>query len=429
MAQRAHELTLRYFGRAVNLFTPLYVSDYCTNQCRYCGFNANNTQPRRHLSPDEAYEEARAIADMGLQHILLLTGDARKLSSPEYIAEIARRIKPLFASVGIEVYSMTEDEYRLMVESGVDSMTMFQETYNPELYDWLHPVGPKKDYAFRLNAPERAARAGMRSLGLGALLGLDEFEQDAFATGLHAWWLLRHYPGVDVGLSIPRICSHEGSFDIPHALDDRRFVQYVTALRCFLPRSSITCSSRERLHARPPDPAGRDPRLGRRVHRRGRPQDPRRQQRPVRHHRPPQRGADDRRPGQERLPGRHQGLGRPHPDPRLGRVLLREGDPIAAVDARSFLCRNGHGPAGRHSVAAGARGGPPSSSSPPPPQRALFGRDVFPPERRPSLSYGAGQTTLFMRGRVRPLWPGPCPFLRMRPGKGCFRMKCGRIHP
>ena len=106
-------------------------------------------------------------------------------------------------------------------------------------------MGPKKDYAFRLNAPERAARAGMRSLGLGALLGLDEFEQDAFATGLHAWWLLRHYPGVDVGLSIPRICSHEGSFDIPHALDDRRFVQYVTALRCFLPRSSITCSSRE----------------------------------------------------------------------------------------------------------------------------------------------------------------------------------------
>ena len=245
MAQRAHELTLRYFGRAVNLFTPLYVSDYCTNQCRYCGFNANNKQPRRHLSPDEAYDEAKAIADMGLQHILLLTGDARKLSSPEYIAEVARRIKPLFASVGIEVYSMTEDEYRLMVESGVDSMTMFQETYNPELYDWLHPVGPKKDYAFRLNAPERAARAGMRSLGLGALLGLDEFEQDAFATGLHAWWLLRHYPGVDVGLSIPRICSHEGSFDIPHALDDRRFVQYVTALRCFLPRSSITCSSRE----------------------------------------------------------------------------------------------------------------------------------------------------------------------------------------
>ena len=98
MAQRAHELTLRYFGRAVNLFTPLYVSDYCTNQCRYCGFNANNTQPRRHLSPDEAYEEARAIADMGLQHILLLTGDARKLSSPEYIAAWRKKRSPAASS-------------------------------------------------------------------------------------------------------------------------------------------------------------------------------------------------------------------------------------------------------------------------------------------------------------------------------------------
>ena len=245
MARRSREITLRFFGRAVNIFSPLYVSDICTNHCRYCGFNADNHQKRRHLTVDEAAAEAFALADAGISHILLLTGDARHIASPEYIAEVAKRIKPRFASVGVEVYSLTLEEYRLLIRSGVDSMTMFQETYNPELYDWLHPVGPKKDYAFRLNAPERAARAGMRSLGLGALLGLDEFEQDAFATGLHAWWLLRHYPGVDVGLSIPRICSHEGSFDIPHALDDRRFVQYVTALRCFLPRSSITCSSRE----------------------------------------------------------------------------------------------------------------------------------------------------------------------------------------
>lgn len=107
---------------------------------------------------------------------------------------MARRIKPLFASIGIEVYSLTEAEYALLLEAGVDSMTMFQETYNPELYAWLHPVGPKRDYAFRLNAPERAARAGMRSLGLGALLGLESFEQDAFATGLHAWWLQRRFP-------------------------------------------------------------------------------------------------------------------------------------------------------------------------------------------------------------------------------------------
>ena len=245
MAQRARNLTTRYFGYAVNVFTPLYISDVCTNHCRYCGFNANNKQKRTHLSVDEAVDEAMAIARQGFEDILILTGEAPKLSSPQYIAEVVRRIKPHFASIGIEVYSLTEDEYRLMVQSGVNAMTMFQETYNPELYAWLHPAGPKSNYAFRLEAPERAARAGMRSLGLGALLGLEKLEHDGFATGLHAWWLQRHYPGVDIGVSIPRICSHVGSFDIPHELNDRRFVQYVTALRLFLPRATITCSSRE----------------------------------------------------------------------------------------------------------------------------------------------------------------------------------------
>ncbi|MBQ9452081.1 MAG: 2-iminoacetate synthase ThiH [Desulfovibrio sp.] len=245
MARRAHELTLRYFGRAVNIFTPLYISDVCTNQCRYCGFNAKNPQKRRHLSVDEAAAEAGVIADRGFQHILLLTGDARKVSSPEYIAAVVRRIKPRFASVGIEVYSLTTEEYADMVQAGVDSMTMFQETYSPELYAWLHPVGPKHDYGFRLNAPQRAAEGGMRSIGVGALLGLESFVRDAFATGLHAWWLQRRYPGVDVSVSIPRICPHEGSFTVQHAVDDRLFVQYVTALRCFLPRAGITCSSRE----------------------------------------------------------------------------------------------------------------------------------------------------------------------------------------
>ncbi len=245
IAQRAHELTLRFFGHAVNLFTPLYISDVCTNQCRYCGFNARNTQKRTHLSPEAAAAEARLLHDQGHRHLLLLTGDAPKLSSPAYIADVVHRIKPLFASVGIEVYALTEDEYAMLVASGVDSMTMFQETYDPELYAWLHPAGPKHNYRFRLDAPQRAAAAGMRSVGVGALLGLAPFEQDTFATGLHAWWLERHYPGVDIGLSIPRICPHEGSFTVKHAVDDRHFVQYVMALRCFLPRCSITCSTRE----------------------------------------------------------------------------------------------------------------------------------------------------------------------------------------
>ncbi|MDO5537347.1 MAG: 2-iminoacetate synthase ThiH [Desulfovibrionaceae bacterium] len=245
MARRARELTTRHFGYAVNIFTPLYISDVCTNHCRYCGFNAKNRQKRTHLSVEEAVREAMAIRDEGFEEILLLTGEAPRLSSPQYIADVVRRIRGHFASIGIEVYSLEERDYRMLVEAGVSSMTMFQETYNPELYAWLHPAGPKSNYSYRLNAPERACRAGMRSVGLGALLGLDRVEHDGFATGLHAWWLQRRYPGVDIAVSIPRICSHEGSFDIPHELDDRRFVQYVSALRIFLPRASITCSSRE----------------------------------------------------------------------------------------------------------------------------------------------------------------------------------------
>ncbi len=245
MAQKANELTRQHFGSAVNIFTPLYISDICTNQCRYCGFNAKNKQKRRHLSVHEAVAEAWAIADAGFQHILLLTGDARKISSPQYIAEVAAAIKPRFASVGIEVYSMSGEEYAMLGEAGVDSMTMFQETYNPELYAWLHPVGPKHDYGYRLHAPGRAAASGMRSVGIGALLGLDVFEQDAFATGLHAWWLQKSFPGVDISVSIPRICPHEGSFEVKHGVTDAQLAQYVCALRCFLPRAGITCSSRE----------------------------------------------------------------------------------------------------------------------------------------------------------------------------------------
>lgn len=250
MARRAQAETLRQFGRAVHVFTPLYLSDHCTNQCRYCGFNARNKLERRFLGLAEAEAEARAIAATGLGHILLLTGDAPQISSPEYIAQVAQRIKPLFASIGVEVYSMSVEEYALLRESGVDSMTMFQETYNAALYDWLHPAGPKRDYTWRLEAPGRAAAAGLYAVNVGALLGLDEMTQDGFCTGLHAWWLQRYHPGVEVSVSVPRMCPHEGSFEVPYAVDDRQFVQYITALRCFLPRAGITVSSRESVHMR-----------------------------------------------------------------------------------------------------------------------------------------------------------------------------------
>ncbi len=245
MAKRAQAETLRHFGRAIHLFTPLYLSDHCTNQCRYCGFNARNKQERRHLSITEAIKEAKAIAETGLGHILLLTGDARSKAAPQYIADVAKNIKPYFASIGIEVYAMSVEEYTMLNAHGIDSMTLFQETYNPELYAWLHPAGPKKDYHYRLEAPGRAVLGGMYSINVGALLGLEKLEYDGFYTGLHAWWLQRQHAGVEVSVSVPRMCPHEGDFDVPHALDDHSLIQYITALRCFLPRAGITVSSRE----------------------------------------------------------------------------------------------------------------------------------------------------------------------------------------
>jgi 2-iminoacetate synthase len=245
MARRAHAEHLRHFGRAVNFFTPLYISDHCTNQCLYCGFSARNRQRRHHLSMEEIARETEAIAQSGLSHVLLLTGDARRLSSPAYIAEAAGVMRRLMASVSVEVYAMTREEYALLLASGVDGMTMFQETYKRELYARLHPAGPKNDFVFRLEAPGRAAAAGMRSIGVGALLGLDDWRCDAFYTALHAHWLQSAWPSVECSVSVPRLRPSGASFTDIRPVADRDIVQYISALRCCMPRLGITVSTRE----------------------------------------------------------------------------------------------------------------------------------------------------------------------------------------
>lgn len=245
LARLAQSITQRQFGRSIQLFTPLYLANFCTNSCVYCGFNVGNHIHRSMLSMDEVEAEGRTIAATGLRHILLLTGDAPKKTGPAYIAEASRRLRPYFPGIGVEVYSMSEEEYRVLIDAGVDSFTMFQETYNEELYATLHPAGPKRDFHWRLNAPDRAARAGMHSVNVGALLGLDRWRRDAFYTGLHAEWLQQTYPGVEIAVSTPRMRPHEGSFTDIHPASDRELVQYIQALRLFLPSAGITLSTRE----------------------------------------------------------------------------------------------------------------------------------------------------------------------------------------
>ena len=245
MARRARELTLRRFGRTVSLFTPLYVSNHCANHCRYCGFAAANDIPRSRLALDEVRAEGEAIAGTGLRQLLLLTGESPARAGVEYLEECVRTLRPLFPSVAVEVFPMSTRDYVRLARAGVDGLTVFQETYDPALYADLHPAGPKRDYAWRLDTPMRGAEAGLRVVNIGALLGLADWRREIFATGLHAAWLMRRYPGVDVAVSLPRMRPHAGAFQPARPVSDRELVQAMTALRIFLPRLSITISTRE----------------------------------------------------------------------------------------------------------------------------------------------------------------------------------------
>ncbi len=245
MAQKAHQLTVQYFGRTIQLFIPLYISNHCNNQCAYCGFNHNNAIFRRKLTIAEVEEEARAIARTGMQHVLFLTGEAQHLTPMEYLVEASECLKRYFASVSIEVYPLEVEEYRRLQQAGVDGMTLFQETYDEEVYKRVHLGGKKRDYHWRLNAPERAAQGGMRVVNLGALLGLAEPRSEIFFTGLHALYLENKYLETEVALSLPRFNEAEGHFQPDYLVDDKTFVQFMTALRIFLPRAGLTISTRE----------------------------------------------------------------------------------------------------------------------------------------------------------------------------------------
>ena len=252
MARRAQDETIRHFGKTVQFFTPLYLANFCTNRCVYCGFNTNRSIPRQMLSLEEVEKEAKVIAATGLRRILALTGDAPAKTGATYLADCVAVLAKYFPSVGIEVPSMTVEEYALVVNAGTDSMTMFQETYNEVLYEKLHPAGPKRDFGFRVDAPERAIMGGMRSVNLGALLGLDNWRRDIFQTARHAVYLQTKYPEQEVSLSLPRIrpCGEKPTTQAERdftaiPVSDKEFVQALLAFRCFMPQAGITLSTRE----------------------------------------------------------------------------------------------------------------------------------------------------------------------------------------
>lgn len=245
MAQKSHRLTVQNFGKIMHLFTPMYIANHCVNKCSYCGFNVSNNIIRKKLTLEEIEQEAKAISKTGLRHILILTGESKKDSPVSYIIDAVKILKKYFDSIAIEIYPLTEEEYSKVVKAGVDSLTIYQEVYNEEIYDRVHIAGPKKNYDFRLNAPERACKARIHSVNIGALLGLDDWRKEGFFTGLHALYLQNKYSDTEISVSLPRIRPHAGSFNDIFLVDDKSLVQILLALRLFLPRAGITISTRE----------------------------------------------------------------------------------------------------------------------------------------------------------------------------------------
>lgn len=251
MARRAHDLTEQYFGKVVLLYAPLYLSDYCTNGCTYCGYSAEaGSYERKRLDAEEMRAEMGALKRVGFDSVLLLTGGDRRKSPVVYIADAVRMAAEYFSEILLEIYALTQEEYEMVRDAGASGLTLYQETYDRDLYDKVHLYGEKKDYLFRLEAPERAIAAGLKHINIGPLLGLGSAVRDMFMTGVHGDYLQRSYPDVELCLSYPRL-RPAGSMARPaDPVDDVRFVRFILATRLFLPRAGISISTRENAYIR-----------------------------------------------------------------------------------------------------------------------------------------------------------------------------------
>ena len=241
IAQKAQKETRKHFGNSVAIFTPLYIANYCENYCIYCGFNCHNKIKRAQLE-----KEMQAIAETGLEEVLILTGESPNKSSVEYIGEACKIAKKYFKLIGLEVYPMDSKDYAYLHECGADFVTVFQETYNSDKYKTLHLGGRKRIFPYRLNAQERAIMGGMRGVGFAALLGLDDFRKDALATGMHAYLLQKKYPHAEIAFSCPRLRPIINNDKInPKDVHEPQLLQIICAYRIFMPFASITISTRE----------------------------------------------------------------------------------------------------------------------------------------------------------------------------------------
>jgi len=247
MAKKAIIETRRHFGNSIGLFTPLYIANYCENNCVYCGFNCKNKIRRGKLSLVEMERELEAIAKTGLTELLILTGESRHHSGVEYIGAAVKLAAEYFSTVGIEIYPLNADEYAYLKKCGADFVSVYQETYNLDKYQQVHLSGPKRVFPYRFDAQERALMGGLRGVSFGALLGLGDFRKDAFATGVHAYFIQQKYPHAEISFSTPRLRPFiNNAYNNPNDVHEKQLLQVMLAYRLLMPFAGITISTRER---------------------------------------------------------------------------------------------------------------------------------------------------------------------------------------
>jgi 2-iminoacetate synthase len=250
MAQTSATLTRQNFGRTMRLFAPLYLSNECINNCRYCGFSRDNPILRVTLTVDEVVTEARYLSCAGFRQILLVAGEHPKFVSQSYLTECIRALAADFPSISIEVGPMETEDYVLIVDTGAEGLVVYQETYNRGVYAEMHTAGPKRDFNFRLDCAERAYAAGFRRLGIGALFGLSRWQEEAIALAAHLEHLLKRCWQAQITVSLPRLRPAAGGFHPPFSMSDRELAQLVCALRITFPQVGIVLSTRERASLR-----------------------------------------------------------------------------------------------------------------------------------------------------------------------------------
>jgi 2-iminoacetate synthase len=250
LAQEAHALTLKNFGRTMRLFAPLYLSNECINNCRYCGFSRDNPILRVTLDVEQVTAEGRHLAQEGFRNVLLVAGEHPRFVSQNYLVDCVRALAPDFSSISIEVGPMETADYVPMVEAGAEGLVVYQETYNRETYSELHTAGPKRDFNWRLDCAQRGYDAGFRRVGIGALFGLCRWQEEAVALAGHVEYLLKHCWQAQVTVSLPRLRPAAGEFHPPFSMSDRELAQLICAFRIVFPEVGIVLSTRERAALR-----------------------------------------------------------------------------------------------------------------------------------------------------------------------------------